>query len=89
MFYIIVNTEPLRTRLIAHLKAHDIQAVFHYVPLHTSPMGRRYGYQPGDLPVTEDLSQRLLRLPCYYEVSQQDQDHVIATIHGFFASSEA
>ena len=89
MFYIIVNSEPLRAGLIAHLKAHDIHAVFHYVPLHTSPMGRRYGYKPGDLPVTEDLSQRLLRLPCYYELSQQDQDRVIATIHDFFAPSKA
>jgi dTDP-4-amino-4,6-dideoxygalactose transaminase len=89
MFYIIVNSEPIRARLLAYLKDHDIQAVFHYVPLHTSPMGSQYGYKPGDLPVTEDLSERLLRLPCYYELSQQDQDRVIATIHDFFRESQA
>jgi dTDP-4-amino-4,6-dideoxygalactose transaminase len=89
MFYIIVNSEPLRAQLLAYLKQHDIQAVFHYVPLHTSPMGRRYGYKPGDLPVTEDLSERLIRLPCYYELSQQDQDRVITAIHDFFSPSRA
>jgi dTDP-4-amino-4,6-dideoxygalactose transaminase len=87
MFYVIVNSEPVRAQLLAYLKDRDIQAVFHYVPLHTSPMGQRYGYKAGDLPVTEDLSQRLIRLPCYYELSQPDQDRVIATIRDFFAVS--
>jgi dTDP-4-amino-4,6-dideoxygalactose transaminase len=86
MFYIIVESEPVRARLLAHLKQNDITAVFHYVPLHTSPMGQQYGYKPGDLPVTEDLSERLLRLPCYYELSPQDQDRVIACIHEFFGA---
>jgi dTDP-4-amino-4,6-dideoxygalactose transaminase len=87
MFYIIANSEPVRAQLLAYLKHNDIHAVFHYVPLHTSIMGQQYGYRLGDLPVTEDLSQRLIRLPCYYELSQQDQDRVIATIRDFFASS--
>ena len=84
MFYIIVKSEPVRARLLTHLKKNNIQAVFHYVPLHTSPMGRQYGCNPGDLPVTEDLSDRLLRLPCYYELSEQDQDLVITRIQDFF-----
>ena len=84
MFYIIVNSGAVRAQLIAHLKQQGIHAVFHYVPLHTSPMGRHFGYKPGDLPVTEDLSERLLRLPCYYELSEHDQDRIIAAIHDFF-----
>jgi dTDP-4-amino-4,6-dideoxygalactose transaminase len=89
MFYIIVNSEPVRAQLLAYLKQNNIQAVFHYVPLHTSPMGRQYGYKRGDLPVTEDLSERLIRLPCYYELSRQDQDHVIGTIHNYFGPAKA
>ncbi|MFA5203908.1 MAG: dTDP-4-amino-4,6-dideoxygalactose transaminase [Lentisphaeria bacterium] len=84
MFYIITNSVALRTQLLAHLKQNNIQAVFHYVPLHTSPMGRQYGCRPGDLPVTEELSERLIRLPCYYELCQEDQDVIIGRIKEFF-----
>ena len=48
---------------MSSLRQDGILAVFHYVPLHTSPMGMTMGYRPGDLPVTEDVSSRLLRLP--------------------------
>ena len=77
MFYIIVKSEPVRAQLLAHLKQNDINAVFHYVPLHTSPMGQQYGYKLGDLLVTEELSERLIRLPCYYELTQQEQNRII------------
>ena len=73
-----------RDRLIAHYKENDINVVFHYIPLHTSPMGMGMGYKEGDLPVTEDLSQRLVRLPCYYELTREDQDRVIDVGYGFF-----
>jgi ABC-type dipeptide/oligopeptide/nickel transport system permease subunit len=63
LFYLITASLGQRTRLIAHLKEHGILAVFHYLPLHLSEMGRRLGGKPGDCPVTEDLSDRLLRLP--------------------------
>lgn len=86
MFYLLVESEPVRARLLARLKENNISAVFHYVPLHLAPMGRRYGHQPGDLPVTEDLSERLIRLPCYYELTPADQDRVIACIREFFTS---
>jgi dTDP-4-amino-4,6-dideoxygalactose transaminase len=86
MFYIIVESEPIRARLLAHLKQNNINAVFHYVPLHTSPMGQRYGCRPGDLPVTEDLSDRLIRLPCFYELTQQEQDRIITCMRIFFES---
>jgi dTDP-4-amino-4,6-dideoxygalactose transaminase len=84
MFYIIVKSEAIRARLLTHLKNDNINAVFHYVPLHTSPMGMQYGYKAGDLAVTEDLSDRLIRLPCYYELSEEKQDLVIAHLHKYF-----
>jgi len=77
MFYVLLASEVDRSRVIHGLAKQGIHAVFHYVPLHTSPMGRALGYGPGDLPVTEDLAARLLRLPCYFELSEDDQDRVI------------
>jgi dTDP-4-amino-4,6-dideoxygalactose transaminase len=80
MFYILLNEPETRDRLMAHLKESGIQAVFHYVPLHTSPMGNRLGYGEGDLPLTEDLSARLLRLPFYYDITEEDQMRVVSRI---------
>ncbi|MDI6616253.1 MAG: DegT/DnrJ/EryC1/StrS family aminotransferase, partial [Syntrophaceae bacterium] len=88
LFYLIVETEREdRGRLIAHLKKKGIGAVFHYVPLHTSPMGRKMGYSEGDLPVTEEMSERLIRLPCYYELTREDQDRVIDAVREFFGDA--
>ena len=79
MYYILLKDAAERARLIAFLKANDVQAVFHYVPLHTSPMGRKLA---GDvrLPVTEEYADRLLRLPCYYELEPEQIDRVTALI---------
>jgi dTDP-4-amino-4,6-dideoxygalactose transaminase len=84
MFYLILESEPQRHALIEYLKSKGIHAVFHYVPLHTSPMGQTFGYTSGDLPVTEDLSERLLRLPCYFEMTSEEQEYVIEHVHHFF-----
>ena len=54
--------------------------VFHYLPLHLSRMGRSFGGEPGQCPVTEDVSERLVRLPFFNDLSEQDQDRVIATV---------
>jgi dTDP-4-amino-4,6-dideoxygalactose transaminase len=62
-----------------------VNAVFHYVPLHESPMGRRLGYRPGDLPVTEELSRRLLRLPCYFGIREEQLQLVVAEVRRFCA----
>lgn len=87
MFYIILPTPELRNSLLDHLKQAGIHAVFHYIPLHSSPMGQTFGYREGDLPVTEDLSARLLRLPFYYEIKQDEQLHVISEIASFVSST--
>ena len=86
MFYIITGSLEERTRLIAYLKARGILAVFHYVPLHSSPAGLRYGRVSGYLGVTDAISERLLRLPLYYGMSDLDLERVVSTILGFYGA---
>jgi dTDP-4-amino-4,6-dideoxygalactose transaminase len=86
MYYLLVDSLDERTALIAHLKAREIMAVFHYVPLHSAPAGERYARAHGDLPVTVELSERLLRLPLWVGLEQEGgQERVIAAVEGFFA----
>ena len=84
MFYIVLNSLDERSGLIEYLKAQSILAVFHYVPLHTSPMGMAMGYRAGMLPVTETISERLLRLPMYYEMQESEVESVVDEIFRFF-----
>ena len=84
MFYILLKDLPTRTRLIAHLKARGILPVFHYVPLHSSPAGRKFGRAAGPMTVTDDVSSRLLRLPLYFELGEDDVRHIVAAVRGFF-----
>ena len=83
MFYLLLPSLSQRQRFIEHLKAQGIYSVFHYLPLHLSEMGQRFGGKPGDCPVTEDLSERLVRLPFYYTLSVSDQMKVIEAIHHY------
>ncbi len=83
MFYLLLPSLVRRQALIAHLRAQGIMSVFHYLPLHLSEMGRRLGGQPGDCPVTEEISDRLLRLPFYYDLTENDQARVISAIQEF------
>ena len=86
MFYIILDSIATRTALIAHLKAQGIHSVFHYVPLHSSPAGRKYGCVSGSMKVTDDMSGRLLRLPLHYEMDDADVARICASIRQFFAA---
>jgi dTDP-4-amino-4,6-dideoxygalactose transaminase len=81
MFYVLLNTEKERNILMSRLKENGINAVFHYIPLHISPMGCKLGYRTGDLPKTENLSSRLLRLPMYADLSNSEIDYVLSNIH--------
>lgn len=80
MFFVLLPDGETRHALMQHLRNNGINAVFHYVPLHSSPMGRRYGYDSGTLPVTDDVSERLLRLPFYYEMTEAEQTLVVQHI---------
>jgi dTDP-4-amino-4,6-dideoxygalactose transaminase len=77
LFYLLMPDLKARTRLISHLKERGILSVFHYLPLHLSLIGERFGGKPGDCPVTEDISDRLVRLPFYNDLTREDQDKVI------------
>jgi dTDP-4-amino-4,6-dideoxygalactose transaminase len=83
MYYLLLPSLRTRTALIAHLKARGILAVFHYLPLHLSDMGKRFGGREGNCPVAEDVSNRLLRLPFYNSLSRADQDQVIQAVIEF------
>ncbi|MGB8168363.1 MAG: dTDP-4-amino-4,6-dideoxygalactose transaminase [Chthoniobacteraceae bacterium] len=83
MYYLLLPSMEERQALIAHLKARNILAVFHYQPLHLSEYAERWGGKLGDCPVTEDISDRLLRLPFYNELSESEQARVIEAVLAF------
>jgi dTDP-4-amino-4,6-dideoxygalactose transaminase len=83
MFYLILPSMECRQGLIAHLKEKGILSVFHYVPLHSSAMGVKFGAR--DCPVTEDISRRLLRLPFYNDLTEGEQAEVVASVRDFFS----
>jgi len=86
IFYIICSSEKERDELIIFLKDHGIAAFFHYVPLHSSPAGKKFCRTSGELLITENLSSRLLRLPVYVGMSDNDILYVVNTISSYFKS---
>lgn len=87
VFYIITRSLEERNKLIKYLAKNDIQAVFHYVPLHSSRAGLKYGRVNGKLPVTDTVSNRLLRLPLYCEMSKNDVFRVVKYVKRFYESN--
>lgn len=83
MFYMLLPTATARSALLRHLKDASIQATFHYIPLHTSPMGQSLGGREGQCPVTEDVSARLIRLPFFNGLAADQQQRVIAAVRSF------
>ena len=84
LLYILLADEQTRDALMLHLRQNAIHAVFHYIPLHLSTMGRSLTGSDIQLPVTESMSARLLRLPFYYGLTQEEQDIVISKINNFY-----
>jgi dTDP-4-amino-4,6-dideoxygalactose transaminase len=80
MFYLLLPSMRHREEFIAHLKRRGILSVFHYLPLHLSDMGRQLGGKAGDCPVTEYVSERLVRLPFYNDLSEDDLAYVVTAI---------
>jgi dTDP-4-amino-4,6-dideoxygalactose transaminase len=80
MFYLIMPSPDERTGLIAHLDTAGVSAVSHYVPLHLSEMGRRFGGDAGSCPVTERVSECLLRLPFHNRLTGDDVDRVLGAV---------
>ena len=84
MFYLKAKDLEERTELIAYLKAREIQSVFHYIPLHSAPAGIKYGRFAGEDKYTTKESERLLRLPLYYGLTDEDSDRVITAVKEFY-----
>lgn len=84
MYYIKAKDLEERTNLIKYLKENGIQAVFHYIPLHTAPAGIKYGRFNGEDKYTTKESNRLLRLPMYYNLQKEDAEKVVQTIKDFY-----
>ena len=80
MFYMLLPSVEHRQALISHLKAQSILSVFHYAPLHLSEAGLKYAARPSNCPVTEEISERLLRLPFYNDLTEGDQDRVASAV---------
>lgn len=82
--YILTRSLKERDSLIRYLNNCGIKAIFHYVPLHSSPAGLRYGRVSGKMRVTDDVSNRLVRLPIYYEITKADVEFVVSEIENFY-----
>lgn len=83
-YAILLPTESDRDAMLTHLRACGISAVFHYMPLHQSPMGRRVGIVRDSLDVTDQVASRLVRLPFFYELTDGDQAEVVRAVCAFF-----
>jgi dTDP-4-amino-4,6-dideoxygalactose transaminase len=86
LFYILMRDRMARDEAIRHLKSLGVSALFHYLPLHTSPMGYRLGYRRGDLPVAEYISDRLIRLPLYAGITDDELKHVVSSVESAVSS---
>ena len=88
LFCILAKNLRERDSLIDYLEKDQIKSVFHYVPLHSSPAGRKNGRFIGSMTVTDDVSERLIRLPLYYELNEADISRVVKSIEAFFTPSD-
>ncbi|WP_300394258.1 dTDP-4-amino-4,6-dideoxygalactose transaminase [Henriciella sp.] len=80
MYYILLDTKEARDALLAKFRQADVASVFHYVPLHSSPAGQRFGRTSGPLEITESAADRLLRLPLWFGLTEQQQDRVVGIV---------
>jgi dTDP-4-amino-4,6-dideoxygalactose transaminase len=84
MFYIKTKDIEERTRFINFMKSNGILAVFHYIPLHTAPAGRKFGYFHGEDVYTTKESERLVRLPMFYSLKESEVDYIVDKVKEFY-----
>jgi dTDP-4-amino-4,6-dideoxygalactose transaminase len=85
MYYLLMRDGEERDSFIKHLRSWDVEATFHYLPLHLTPVGRRLGGEPGQCPITEATSERLVRLPFFTDMTVEQQAYVIDAVRAFTA----
>lgn len=83
IFHLLLPSARLQSLFIHHLRARNVNAVFHYQPLHLTPMGLNMGGKPGQYPVTEMAADRIVRLPFYYDLGEAEQNRVIQAVSSF------
>lgn len=83
MFYVVFNSLKERNEFISYLKENDIMPVFHYIPLHSSPAGKQYGRTLFPMDITDKISDTLVRMPLYYELSEDDLEKIFGCVQGF------
>jgi dTDP-4-amino-4,6-dideoxygalactose transaminase len=88
MFYVVAPAAEYRDGLISHLKRNGILAVFHYVPLHSSTAGKRFAARRPSCPVSEDISERLVRLPFYTDMDLREQERVLSVVMAYSQSKK-
>ena len=84
MFYLLFNDLKTRTKFISYLKENDIYAPFHYIPLHSSPAGKKYCKTGSKMNITNNISDTLVRLPLYYDIRKEDINKIISTVLDFW-----
>ena len=88
MFYLLLRDMQDRDAFIAHMRSHDVDAPFHYIPLHSASAGRKLARAHGTLSVTEDISARLVRLPMYFDLGT-DIERVIEVAQDYLTRPQA
>lgn len=86
IFYLLTSSLDERDALLAHLRRYGVYAVFHYIPLHSSPAGKLYGRAHGPMTVTDRVSDCLLRLPLYFDMQDDDVEAVARAITSYFCN---
>lgn len=84
MYYIKLKDLKTRSEFIAYMKEHGVHTVFHYIPLHTAAAGKKFGYFHGEDKYTTRESERLVRLPMFYQLTPQECEQVVQAVYGFF-----
>lgn len=83
IFFVLLNDQATRNELLHYLQDNGVGATFHYMPLHSAPLGQKYGYKPEDLPITENAAGRLLRLPLHFNMTDKDVETVCTLVNNF------
>ncbi len=84
MYYILFKNLRLKTKFITYLSENNIHSVFHYIPLHRSKAGKKYGKTPFEMPVTNNTSDTLLRMPMFYDLTDEEMDYISEIVDSFF-----